>query len=347
MAGVVWPVDAQSGAPNYTGRWLRQTHSAYMMGATATDPFGVLPGVRPGTASVVTASSTTWTVKPHAGMLDYETSTLASGYAYSFDANVTGSVQAAPSVGQSRIDILSVQLNDPTESDGSASPVPTIVYTPGTQGTPGTQPATPARNMLLAVINVPSSGSPTVSLVAPVAVAAGGILPALSAKDLAVRVFNPYAGQFGYDQTKQTLLGHNGSSFDRYAPSGAAGVFQAPAVASGGVTISTGTAGVQAISGYSTLPFDSIAQVSWGAYVTQATATDFSEFDLRVAGSVVQGGRFNGTAACPSGHLDVQVAAGVAAPSLQTVITKDSGSGSTVVSPNGVYTYLNVTVIPA
>ena len=49
-----------------------------LAGATAGRPLGVRSGVRPGTpASTVTTTQTTWTVAPHAGVIDAQTSTTA------------------------------------------------------------------------------------------------------------------------------------------------------------------------------------------------------------------------------------------------------------------------------
>lgn len=178
MTARAWPLDAASGSPQYTGRYLRQTTVApFLLGATAARPLGARSGVRPGTSpTTVTATSTLWTVNPFAGVIDAETANEAGPYGFSFDAAVTGSVNAA-STSYARIDLISVQINDNAE-DGSALENVTIVYTPGTAAAPAL-PATPVRSMVIAQINVPISGggAPTVTWVAPYLTAAGGIIP--------------------------------------------------------------------------------------------------------------------------------------------------------------------------
>lgn len=180
MTITVWPVDAVSGAPSYTGRMLRQTHAVAFAGATSARPLGARSGVRPGTPSTtVTTTSTTFTIQPHAGLLDLETALQASAYAYSIDAAVTGSVTAA-NASNPRVDIIYVQLNDPAESDGSATPgLSGTYYLAGTAAASPVAPATPARAMVLAQLNVPTSGggSPTVTWMAPYCAAAGGARP--------------------------------------------------------------------------------------------------------------------------------------------------------------------------
>jgi len=177
MTARVWPVDAVTGAPSYTGRALRQTQVAPLVaGATTARPLGSLSGVRPGTASnIVTATGTTWTVTPFAGIIDGEALAIAGPYQYAFDANVTGSVTAA--AGSARVDRLDVQVSDPAESDGSSVPSIAIVKNDGAPGS-GVPVAAPARSHALAYINVPASGggSPTITWVAPYVSAPGGLL---------------------------------------------------------------------------------------------------------------------------------------------------------------------------
>lgn len=169
MTITVFPVDAVSGAPTYTGQMLRQAMSALAGSAPGGRPLGASSGVRRGTpASTVTATSTVWTVKPHSGVLDVETPAGAGPYMYAIDANVTGSVTAA-NASNPRVDIVYVQLSDPAESDGSSTPGVAVLYLAGTAAATPTAPATPARSVVLAQINVPVSGggSPTVTWVAP------------------------------------------------------------------------------------------------------------------------------------------------------------------------------------
>jgi hypothetical protein len=177
MAARVWPVDAVTGAPSYTGRALRQTSvSPFVAMGSTSRPLGGVSGVRPGTpASIVSATSTTWTVTPFPGVIDGEAAAIAGTYAYSFDTNQTGSVTAA--AGSARIDRLDVQVSDPAESDGTSTPGIAIVYTAGTPGS-GVAPAAPSRTHPLAQINVPASGggSPTVTWTASYFAAPGGFV---------------------------------------------------------------------------------------------------------------------------------------------------------------------------
>lgn len=183
MAISSWPIDAVSGSPTYSGRRLRQTTNAPMLaGATATRPLGSASGVRPGTSTTtVTATSTTWTCGPLAGVIDGEAAAEAGPYTFASDSNVTGSVTAADQ-SNPRVDIVYVQVSDPAEADGSSTPGVRILYLAGTAAATPAAPATPARSFVLARINVPKSGggSPTVTWVAPAVVAAGGIVPAVT-----------------------------------------------------------------------------------------------------------------------------------------------------------------------
>jgi hypothetical protein len=213
MAIIVYPVDAIATVPTYTGRMAREAHSVFMAGATASDPFGVRSGVRPGTSpTTVTATSTAWTIGAHAGALDMETAVEASGYEYSVNATgglPTGTVNTADAT-RPRVDIVWVRLDDPAESDGSAVPAVVAGYTAGAPLASPVAPATPARCMVLATIQVPLSGggSPTVIWVAPYTVAGGGVLPVPAG----VRPANPYLGQY-VDDAAAGLLRYNGTAW--------------------------------------------------------------------------------------------------------------------------------------
>lgn len=191
--GVLWPVDAVSGAPLYAARAGRQASLAPLLaGGSSARPFGILSGVRPGTRpTTVEATSTTWTVHPHAGAVDAQVAAEAGPYAYAIPADVTGAVNPAHGTFP-RWDVISVKIDDPAESDGSSVPAVTLVYTAGTAasspaepGQPG-QPSLPSRSMILARIVVPQSGggSPSVVWRAPTLVAPGGIVPVFSQAQL-------------------------------------------------------------------------------------------------------------------------------------------------------------------
>lgn len=183
MPNRIWPVDAVAGSPLYSGRALRQTLMAPLVaGARTGRPLGGRSGVRPGTpTTTVSATSTTWTCGPHAGVLDLQAAAEAGPYGYSVDAAVSGAMTAANQTNP-RIDIVYVQLDDPAEGDGTSAPAVTPKYLAGSAGQTPSAPAAPARSMVLAQINVPASGggAPSVTWVAPYSVAAGGVTPVRS-----------------------------------------------------------------------------------------------------------------------------------------------------------------------
>jgi len=206
MTKTIHPIDATAGAPSYSGRMLRQIESVPLSGATATDPFGARSGIRPGTSvALVTATSTVWTVNPHAGVLDYEAALESGATTYAIDAAVTGAVRAADAF--ARVDLVWVRQDIPLE-DGAAVPDVVPGYTFGTVAS--TPPALPARCLLLAWINVPASGggSPTVTPKAPYAVAAGGIVPV---PDSSGYPASPYVGQVADDASLGGMVRWNGT----------------------------------------------------------------------------------------------------------------------------------------
>lgn len=223
MTARVWPVAAVTGSPTYDGRYLRQTTVAPLIaGATAARPLGARSGVRPGTSTTtVTATTTQWTVNALAGIIDGESANEAGPYAFSFDAAVTGTMTAA-NASYARIDLISVQVSDPAESDGSSTPSIAIVYTPGTAAAPAL-PTQPVRSMVIAQINVPISGggSPSVTWVAPTLTAAGGITPATSAAFgngtyVGQYIDDPSAGLLRWNGTAWTVVARGASQAPSY-----------------------------------------------------------------------------------------------------------------------------------
>ncbi len=162
MAITVYPADAVAGAPVYSGQMLRKTLGVLIGGATSVRPLGGRSGIRPGTGAVGSATTTTWTIAPHAGALDLESSASAGTYYYAVDAAVSGSL-TAPHATLSRKDILYVTLNDPAEQDGSAAPGVVTGYLAGAAASQPAAPAAPARSLVVSVLTVPpaGSGSPT------------------------------------------------------------------------------------------------------------------------------------------------------------------------------------------
>jgi hypothetical protein len=230
MGAYVWPVDAVTGAPSYTGRMLRQMLAVLMGGGAGTRPLAGRTGVAPRTPSTtVTATSTTWTVLPHGGYIDAETAAQSAGYFYTFDSNQTGSVTAANATNP-RIDLISVRIDDPAEGDGTSVPAVAVVYTAGTAAASPTVPATPARSMALAQINVPTSGggSPSVTWVAPYLIAAGGII---RAADSSQYPFGAYIGQF-IDDATLGLMRWDGTAWQKFGLGGDTGWLTLPVGAS-------------------------------------------------------------------------------------------------------------------
>ena len=146
MVTTIHPVDATAGAPSYSGRMLRQVGSVAFAGASAGDPFGARSGVRPGTGTIVYADATSWSVGPHAGVLDFETAMESGPTSYAIGASTGGALRAADAF--ARVDLVWVRQDIPLE-DGSAVPAAVPGYTYGTVA--GTPPTTPARCMVLAL----------------------------------------------------------------------------------------------------------------------------------------------------------------------------------------------------
>lgn len=198
MVDSLWPADAVAGAPSYSGRMLRQLESPMYSGATVARPLGARSGVRPGTSpTTVTATSTTWTCGPFAGVADVEAAAEAGPYSFSFDAVATGSVTAADATNP-RKDIIYVQISDPAEGDGTTNPGVIRGYLAGSPAATPLVPPTPARSFVIAQITVPKvgAGSPSVTWVAPYVVAAGGVLPVDTKANL--DAITGYTGQEAY-----------------------------------------------------------------------------------------------------------------------------------------------------
>jgi len=174
----------------------RQAQSVTLAGATAARPLGARSGVRPGTStSTVTATATAWSCGPFAGVIDAEAAAEAGPYEFAFDATATGTITAADGTNP-RTDIIYVQVSDPSEGDGSTVPSVVRGYLAGTAAATPVAPAAPARSFVVAQINVPKAGggNPTVTWVAPYAVAAGGVIPVNTLANLKT-ITTAHAGQ--------------------------------------------------------------------------------------------------------------------------------------------------------
>lgn len=213
MPGSIF-ADPVSGSPSFVGRLFRALLSA-LTGGGGSRAFGATSGVNPRVgASIVTVTTTTWTVGPHSGWLDTSASGTDGATPYVFLTAQSGSINAA-SASNDRVDLLVVQLSDPSEGDGTSVPQAAIVYLAGTAGA-GVPTNTVARSFVLAQINVPklTTGSPSVTFVAPRSVAAGGIRPT---SDSSQYPSVPYVGQF-IDDATLGLLRWNGTAWAAAAP---------------------------------------------------------------------------------------------------------------------------------
>lgn len=151
-------------------------------GGGAGRPLGGRSGFRIGTPStVLTATSTTWTLGPCAAEIDPGASTHQGMYGWATDANISGAITAADAT-YARKDTVYIQVNDPTAGDGSGSVGYAPQYLAGTPAASPTAPALPARSFLVGTINMPQAGggAPTVVLNPARYVAAGAIQPVWS-----------------------------------------------------------------------------------------------------------------------------------------------------------------------
>lgn len=183
---------APDGVP-VTAQQERQAKAAQHGGGYGR-PLGGRSGFRADTLStILTATSTTWTLLPCAAEIDPGAASHQGFYGWSSDQNITGSVNASD-VTYDRKDIVYIQINDSSAGDGSGALSAPVLYLAGTPTATPTAPALPARSFLVGTITVPKTGggSPTVILNPARFVSAGGLLPVASAAD---RPTSPYVGQ--------------------------------------------------------------------------------------------------------------------------------------------------------
>jgi hypothetical protein len=188
-------MDATAGAPAYSAKNARQAQAA-LYGNPTGRVFGTRSGWRVGTlSSIVSVTSTTWTLNPCACMIEPAASLYQGCYGWASDDVINGPMTAADGTNP-RIDILYIQVNDSSAGDGSGGLSAPVSYLAGTPAPAGTQvaPPLPPRSFLVATIAVPklAAGSPTVTFNQTYFVAAGGVLPVMSATDFATLV--PYPG---------------------------------------------------------------------------------------------------------------------------------------------------------
>jgi len=164
-----------------TAQQFRQSQAALHGGGSGRQ-LGLRSGFRVGTPStILSATSTTWTLNPCAIEIDPGASTYQGGYGWSSDSNVTGSVTAADAT-YARKDIVYIQVNDSSAGDGSGATSAPVLYLAGTASAAPVAPTLPARSFLVGTITVPQvgGGSPTVVRNPAVYVAAGAPVPVWS-----------------------------------------------------------------------------------------------------------------------------------------------------------------------
>lgn len=143
-------------------------------------------------STVLTATSTTWTLTPCAAEIDPLATTHQGMYGWATDANVTGTVTAADAT-YARKDIVYIQVNDSSAGDGSGALTANVLYLAGVASASPVAPTLPARSFLVGTISVPiaGGGSPTVVLNPARYAAAGAPLPTFSdAERLALDKYN-------------------------------------------------------------------------------------------------------------------------------------------------------------
>jgi hypothetical protein len=221
MTTILRMVDGLTGT--LTAQQERQSWAAVHGGGSGRQ-LGGRSGFRTGTPStVLSATSTTWTLGPCAAMLDPGAQVHQGMYGWSSDANIAGSVTAADATNP-RKDIVYIQVND-SDMDTSGAKSAPVLYLAGTPGTTPSAPALPARSFLVGTISVPiaGGGSPTVVRNPAVYVAAGGRLPISSQAER--DAVSPFTGFeiLRTDLTQATPAGtverYNGSGWDHFGHS--------------------------------------------------------------------------------------------------------------------------------
>lgn len=298
MSVHVWPVAAVEGSPEYVGRSLRQTMAPLLAGATSTRPLGAISGVRPGTSvTTVEADSTTWTVHPHAGVLDVQSAAEAGPYSYSIDADVVDDLDPAHATWP-RWDGIYVCVDDPAESDGSEVPAVRVEYVAGTAASSPAMPTAPDRSMLLARIVVPASGggSPSVVWLAPTMAAAGGVVHFASTTARDAWKSAPEDGLLcttGADTTLAEWIGQDGAWVELWSANSGRPYRQASGVATVASGNPVGTVDVTLPAGRFTQTPIVIATPDNSQYVAQYVPGNSSSSSIRIGIRQIAGGTWS------------------------------------------------------
>lgn len=163
----------------YTAADERHLDSVLWTPGAAAAPFSARGGRRvngKGLAVSIGGSPESWTVTPGAALIYDPTYASLGPWRIALDASISEAMPARPGTGQSRIDLIVAYIEDTDSSVGTTRDV-YFARVPGTPGTSPTAPSAPALSIVLATLNVPASGTVTVTPSAARTVAAGGILP--------------------------------------------------------------------------------------------------------------------------------------------------------------------------
>lgn len=317
-----------------TAQQERQARAAGHGGGSGRQ-LGGRSGFRIGTPStILSATSTTWTLGACAAMIDPGAGTAQGMYGWASDANITGSVTAADAT-YDRKDQIFIQVNDSTAGDGSGSVSANLVYVAGTPSATPSVPDTPPRSFLVGTITVPKAGggSPTVIRNPALYVAAGAPLPVSSQAERDTLSL--------YDGLMVQRLDLAGRSLESYDASTST---WSPIPTVQALALPQGIDPGWTVSGVITKTrVGSLTQVVLSGRMTRSVSADASSAIKTVANVVPSGYRPTGTGAdWPTNHLTAggliirHVNAFIAADGTLTV-TNDPGS-SYVMNPGEYWT---------
>lgn len=181
MTITIMPVDATAGSPQFTAKNYRQAQAG-LYGGGGGRALGTRSGHRPDTpASVLTATSTAWTLNPLAVTIDPGAALYNGVYGWASDTAITGSVDPADA-NNPRMDAIYIQVNDSSAGDGSGALSAPVLYVAGAPAATPVAPDLPERSWAVGWVNVPKvgGGNPTTTLNTAKATAAGGVIPVSS-----------------------------------------------------------------------------------------------------------------------------------------------------------------------
>lgn len=271
--------------------------SAAQYGGGSGQQLGGRSGLRVGTpADTLTATSTTWTLKPCAAQIDPGTN--KGMYGWASDQNITGSVTASDAT-YARKDIVYIQVNDQTAGDGSGASSAPVLYLAGSPSATPAAPTLPARSFLVGTIDVPKTGggSPTATLNPARFVAAGAPLPATLAERDALTKYDMLTVQ-RTDVAGRPLETWDGSEWVRFSRSyakaaGTANIGIVGASVSAGPFGQTFPAGRFTVAPIVTVTTDQARVIAVAADVT---STGFNLYLQNVTGTPSANGQLRWTA---------------------------------------------------